>query len=302
MPKSRTAFLILISLVLASCGGVSYVEVMSTNQNSRVNYLVIHATSGYFEESLRLLTTRNPNPVSSHYLVPYRGDPTYNENSLSVYRLVPEERRAWHAGVSQWGEETSLNDRSIGIEIVNNFTCNGSLRNLSPEQPIDLECNFPSYPESQLEILIVLIEEILGRYPEIDPVDIVAHADIAPNRKSDPGPKFPWEDLYKRGIGAWYDIDAKNKYLSQLENQAASISELQCALLNYGYPIKVTGEHDTQSMFAFRAFQVHFRPSSYDGLVDNETAAILYALNEKYDRGLPSANCKPETGSRHTLN
>jgi N-acetyl-anhydromuramyl-L-alanine amidase AmpD len=292
MPKNRTAFLILISLVLASCGGLRYVEVMSTNENSRVNYLVIHATSGYFGESLRLLTTRNPNPVSSHYLVPYRGDPTYNANSLSVYRLVPEERRAWHAGVSQWGEETSLNDRSIGIEVVNNFTCNGSLRKLSPEQPIDLDCNFPSYPESQMEILIVLIEEILGRHPEIDPVDIVAHADIAPNRKSDPGPQFPWEELYNRGIGAWYDVDATHKYLGQLETQPATISELQCALLNYGYPVEVTGEHDTQSKLAFRAFQLHFRPSRYNGLVDNETAAILYALNEKYDRGLSNTNCK----------
>lgn len=293
MPKSRTTLLILISLVLASCGGLRYVEVMSTNQNSRVNYLIIHATSGNFEESLRLLSTRNPNPVSSHYLIPYGGDPTYSENSLSVYRLVPEDRRAWHAGVSQWGEETSLNDRSVGIEVVNDFTCTGSSQKFSSEQPIDLECNFPSYPKSQVEILIALIKEILERHPEIDPVDILAHADIAPNRKSDPGPQFPWEELYKTGIGAWYDIGTANKYLSQLKNQAASISELQCALLTYGYPIKVTGEQDTQSKFAFRAFQLHFRPSSYSGLVDNETAAILYALNEKYDRGPSDKNCKP---------
>jgi N-acetyl-anhydromuramyl-L-alanine amidase AmpD len=143
-----------------------------------------------------------------------------------------------------------------------------------------------------MEILIVLIEEILGRHPEIDPVDIVAHADIAPNRKSDPGPQFPWEELYNRGIGAWYDVDATHKYLGQLETQPATISELQCALLNYGYPVEVTGEHDTQSKLAFRAFQLHFRPSRYNGLVDNETAAILYALNEKYDRGLSNTNCE----------
>ena len=156
MPKSRTTLLILINLVLASCGGLRYVEVMSTIQNSRINYLVIHATSENFEESLRLLSTQNPNPVSSHYLIPYEGDPTYSENSLSVYRLVPEDRRAWHAGVSQWGEEKSLNDRSVGIEVVNDFTCTGSSRKLSSEQPLDLECNFPNYPESQVEILIAL--------------------------------------------------------------------------------------------------------------------------------------------------
>ena len=255
-------------------------DVTSTNQNSRINYLVIHATSGDFAESLRLLSTPNPNPVSSHYLVPYSGDPTYTSDNLRVYRLVSEERRAWHAGISQWAEETSLNDRSIGIELVNDFQCGEMATELLEEQPIQLDCDFPAYPESQIEILVLLINEILQRHPEIDSIDIVGHADIAPNRKSDPGPQFPWEKLYNRGIGAWYDAKTATKYLNQFKNNPVSVSELQCALSDYGYPIEVTGAQDIQSKFAFRAFQLHFRPSNYSGLIDNETAAILYALNE----------------------
>ena len=293
MHMARFFFLILILLSLMSCSGLSYIDVPSTNQNSRINYVVIHATSGDFAESLRLLSTPNPNPVSSHYLVPYVGDPTYTLDNIQIHRLVPEGRRAWHAGISQWAEETSLNDRSIGIEVVNEFKCQDLIvKDLSVDQSIELDCDFPIYPEPQVEIITVLLNEILQRYPEIDPIDIVGHADIAPSRKSDPGPQFPWEELYKRGIGAWYDSDTATTYLHQFKNRPVSISELQCALSSYGYPIEVTGEQDIQSKFAFRAFQLHFRPSNYSGLVDNETAAILYALNQKYDRRPSSEYCK----------
>ena len=289
---SRFFVLFLLHLSLTNCAGLRYIDVPSTNQNSRINYLVIHATSGNFAESLRLLSTPNPNPVSSHYLIPYSDDPTYKEDYLSVYRLVPEEKRAWHAGISQWAKESSLNDRSIGIEVVNDFKCGRLATELPKEQPIQLDCNFPFYPEPQIEVLVLLINEILQRHPEIDPIDVVGHADIAPNRKSDPGPQFPWEELYKRGIGAWPDSNTTTKYLSQLENQPVSVSELQCALSNYGYPIEVTGEQDIQSKFAFRAFQLHFRPANYSGLIDDDTAAILYALNRKYNRELYNHDCE----------
>ena len=267
---------------LIGCSGLDYVDVTSTNQNSRVNYIVIHATSELFQESLRLLSTPNPNPVSSHYLVPYSEDPTYQENDLRIYRLVSEERRAWHAGVSQWAEEKALNDRSIGIEIVNNFRCRSEgNRNNSPDS-INLECSFPNYPKDQIDLVLSLIKDILERHPEIDPVDIVAHSDIAPNRKSDPGPNFPWEEFYRHGVGAWYDISDFNEQLNKLKQQPPSILDVQCALSIYGYPIELTGAQDKQSQFAVRAFQLHFRPSSYSGLMDEETTAILYALNKKY--------------------
>ncbi|MDD9891744.1 MAG: N-acetylmuramoyl-L-alanine amidase [Gammaproteobacteria bacterium] len=292
-PKSimyRTILMLIGVLSLTTCAGLNYVDVESTNQNSRVNYLVIHATSEYFDESLRLLSTRNMNPVSSHYLVPYLEDPTYDRNKLRIYRLVDENRRAWHAGISQWGNESSLNDRSIGIEVVNNFKCNELETYIDEEVMIDLECTFPSYPATQIDILVELINEILVRHPGIDPVDVVAHADIAPNRKSDPGPEFPWEQLYARGIGAWYDDETVLRYSLEIERNKPSVLQLQCALASYGYPIEITGTHDLQSQFAFRAFQLHYRAADFSGIVDTETAAILYALNEKY-RGNSQRNC-----------
>ena len=108
MPDSflQKIFAIATCLAIISCSQLSFIDVPSTNHNSRISYLVIHATSEHFEESLRLLSTPNPNPVSAHYLVPAPNDPSYPENNLLVYRLVDEYRRAWHAGTSNWGNES----------------------------------------------------------------------------------------------------------------------------------------------------------------------------------------------------
>lgn len=284
--------LLLIAAVfsITGCTGLNYVDVVSTNQNSRVNFLVIHATSADFSESLSLLSTRHTNPVSAHYLVPYLEDTSYPQNELMIYRLVDENNRAWHAGVSQWGSEISLNNRSIGIEVVNNFNCEDLFIDHNRQMQINMECEFPEYPETQIEILVTLIKEVLARHPEIDPIDIVAHSDIAPNRKSDPGPNFPWEYLHKQGIGAWYDEETVQRYTVDLGRHTPSIQDLQCALSIYGFPIEVSGVHDLQSQFAFRAFQLHYRPDNFDGLLDTETAAILYSLIEKY-RGNNSRAC-----------
>jgi N-acetyl-anhydromuramyl-L-alanine amidase AmpD len=282
MKSLRLLVLFMTSLLLSACSGLRYVDIVSTNQNSRVNYLVIHATSSNFGDSLRLLSTRNPNPVSAHYLVPYLGDPSYTNSSIQIYRLVDEDRRAWHAGISQWEQESSLNNRSIGIEVVNDFKCSELITHLNAAPAIELECSFPVYPDSQIDSLVLLIKEILERHPGIDPVDIVAHADIAPSRKSDPGPNFPWQKLYEAGIGAWYENDTVAGYLAEFERQLPSIHDAQCALSIYGYPITQSGAQDLQSQFAFRAFQLHYRASDYSGLIDTETLAILYALNEKY--------------------
>jgi N-acetylmuramoyl-L-alanine amidase len=278
----KVKLITIMGLSVAACSAPKYVEILSTNQNSRVDYLVIHATSGQFQESLRLLSTPNPNPVSSHYLVPDLRDPTYNSKKLRIYRLVSEDRRAWHAGVSQWGDEVSLNDRSIGIEIVNDFTCEDRGNVNQTVENIQLECEFPKFPEAQIDAVVSLIEDILGRHPDIDPVDIIGHSDIAPNRKSDPGPNFPWEELYDRGIGAWYEEIDLEQQLTEIRQRPPSILDVQCALSTYGYPIDLTGKQDKQSQFAFRAFQLHFRPSNFSGFVDEETTAILYALNKKY--------------------
>lgn len=156
----------------------------SVAQNDRVRFLVLHYTATDDAESLRLLTQGN---VSAHYLV--KTHPDTVEGKPVVLQLVPEEQRAWHAGVSDWQGRNSLNDTSIGIEIVNKgFTETMLGRTWYP------------YNESQIKLIERLTKDIVERY-NIAPTDVVAHSDIAPLRKSDPGPLFPWKRLADQGIG-----------------------------------------------------------------------------------------------------
>ena len=285
-------------LTLTACGSGPVVDAPSRNHNSRVNYLVIHFTTENFADSLALLTEPSDNPVSSHYLIPEPNDSTYPERSLRVYRLVDESRRAWHAGQSYWNGEESLNDRSIGIELVNRSYCIDDAEDASapastdasadiPEDAdhdsaTDIYCFYPDFADAQIELLIELARDILERYPEIDPVDVVGHADIAPDRKVDPGPRFPWQYLYRAGIGAWYDDDTVLAYWRRFREEPPSLVVVQRALRAYGYRIEPTGVADAQSRDVVRAFQMHFRPSSVTGDVDAGTAAVLFALLEKY--------------------
>lgn len=277
----RILLLVLSSLGLG-CSSLPMIDAPSVNHNSRINYLVIHFTSEHFAESLRLLTQRTDSPVSVHYLVPETDDETYSRGRLRIHRLVAEDRRAWHAGNSYWGGAESLNNTSIGIEIVNRSACVDNNPGTENPVPEDQTCNFLQYSEEQLELVAELATDILRRYPDIDPVDVIGHADIAPGRRVDPGPLFPWKRLYELGVGAWHDDDTVGKYQVLFKSQMPSTSAIQAALNTYGYQIEPTGENDVQTRFVVRAFQMHFRPADVSGQVDAETAAILFALNEKY--------------------
>lgn len=281
---SRLKYLVVVSTLtlLSTCQVDPYVLIDSANQNSRVNMLVIHATSENFAESLRLLSTPTVNPVSSHYLVPAEHDETYPSKKLRVYSLVPEHRRAWHAGVSQWANATGLNDRSIGIEVVNEFKCSGATRDEALTSPNQLDCQFPEYTNAQIDLLIVLVKDILDRHPEIEPINIVGHSDIAPLRKSDPGPNFPWQRLYMEGIGAWPEQEDIDYFTQLFSTQLPSIRSIQRALAVMGYGVDVDGEISPGFEFALRAFQLHFRAENYTAEIDLETVAILWALIKKY--------------------
>jgi N-acetylmuramoyl-L-alanine amidase len=274
--------LFLLILLLAGCASIAVVDVPSANHNSRINYLVLHFTSENFAESLRLLTQRTDRPVSVHYLVPEPDDPTYPRKSLKIHRLVSEDRRAWHAGLSYWGGADSLNDTSVGIEIVNQSACIDNDPDTDTPVPEDQSCTLLQYPEEQIELVIKLAADILARNPDIDPVDVVGHGDIAPMRRVDPGPLFPWKRLYDHGIGAWYDDDAFERYCRQFDEVLPDLASIQSALKAYGYLIDETGENDVQTRFVVRAFQMHFRQSEFRGTIDTETLAILFALIEKY--------------------
>ena len=272
---------ILALCTLLACTPLRFVNVYSENQSGRVSYIILHYTSVDFAESLYLLTERTERPVSSHYLVPENGDPSYPRRNLAVYRLVDEDHRAWHAGRGYWRGITDLNSRSIGIEIVNRADCNA----VGPEGVLDdpaTHCEFPTYDPEQIDLVIELIQDILRRHPSIDADDILAHSDISFNRKLDPGPTFPWRRLYDHGIGAWYDEDTVDRYRERFGAQPVDLLLLQKGLAAYGYDVEETGELDKPTKYAIRAFQLHFRPSNWSGQPDRETLAIIFALLEKY--------------------
>ena len=127
-----------------------------------------------------------------------------------------------------------------------------------------------------------LLGEILERHPDIKPTHIVGHSDVAPARKIDPGPRFPWERLAKLGYGAWFDDETVIHYWERFLVEPLPLINIQNALATYGYGIESTGEDDEQTRNVLRAFQLHFRPYRVNREADVETTAILFALIEKY--------------------
>jgi len=279
---ARVGKAVLALMLLTGCSTLPLVEVPSENQNSRVNHLVIHFTSEAFDPSLKALTQTSDRPVSAHYLIPRLDDATYPYARLKIFKLVSETDRAWHAGESQWFRETALNDRSIGIELVNRSGCASDVTLSKQLKPLAALCRFEDYPSDQIAVLIQLIQGIIERHPEISPVNVVGHADIAPDRKVDPGPQFPWQTLHQAGIGAWYFERDKAFYLDWITGKTLDITRAQSALALVGYPIDVTGAQDHQSQRATRAFQMHYRPDNFTGLIDAETVAITLALLNRY--------------------
>jgi N-acetylmuramoyl-L-alanine amidase len=242
----------------------------ATAFDSRIRFLVMHYTAGSFKGSIDALTGPK---VSVHYVVPELNDPTYRQagfDDVQVFNLVDENDRAYHAGVSSWRGRSNLNDTSIGIEIVN-----------TSHQDADGQLVFLPYDPQQIEAVKALAKDILQRYPAIVPINVVGHSDIAPMRKSDPGPLFPWHELYEAGIGAWYEEEAKARYLQQYGLSGVDPRDVVQKLGKFGYDISAaTGADGIKGLL--RAFQMHYRPGNYDGVLDVETAAILAALIEKY--------------------
>jgi len=240
----------------------------SVAQNERVRFLVLHYTALDDAKSLNVLA--NGEAVSVHYLV--NTIPPIEGSKPVVLGLVPEGKRAWHAGVSDWSGRTNINDTSIGIEIVNpGYT-----------EEVDGSRRFYPFPDAQIDLVTRLAKDIVGRY-QIEPFNVLAHSDISPLRKSDPGPLFPWHALYKEGIGAWPDEATVTKYLNgRAMNAPASVHVIQTALNTYGYQIPQTGILDNETKSVISKFQMHFRASDFRGEPDIETEAIARALVEKY--------------------
>ncbi len=262
------------SIVSARPQGFNVVKTFfpAVAQNFRQKYIILHYTALDEEKSVRVLTQQS---VSAHYLV-------NDSDDKEIYQLVDENKRAYHAGISGWRSDKMLNDTSIGIEIVNT----GYVTDAAGSKI------FPEFPENQVRKVAALVKDLSERYM-IPPTNILGHSDVAPTRKQDPGPMFPWKMLYEEyGIGMWYDEDAKQAFydVAILEDYALQMTvpsfifKVQSALRDFGYDINSSGEYDNATAKTVEAFQYHFRPQEYSGKLDAETWAILQALNQKYPR------------------
>ncbi len=260
------------SIVSANPKGYKVVKTYfpSVGQNFRQKYIILHYTALDHDKSVRVLTEQS---VSSHYLV-------NDTNDNEIYQLVDENKRSYHAGISAWRTDSMLNDTSIGIEIVNS----GYVTDASGAKV------FPDFPESQVRKVAALVKDIADRYM-IPPTNILGHSDIAPTRKQDPGPKFPWKKLYDDyQVGMWYDDAVMQSFLSQINPETYALDSAttefiynyQLALKKLGYGIDANGRLDDATKKTIEAFQYHFRPQKYDGVMDAECWAILQALNQKY--------------------
>ncbi|MGB7126737.1 MAG: N-acetylmuramoyl-L-alanine amidase [Methylovirgula sp.] len=188
--------------------------------------------------------------VSAHYFIAEDGD---------ILQLVPEARRAWHAGESCWAGETDINSASIGIEIQNGGHAFGA----------------PAYPKAQIEAVIALCRDIAHRRA-IAPARILAHSDVAPGRKIDPGEYFPWSELAKEGVGHYVRPHLIGEDVPLAPGAVgAKVAALQEMLAVCGYDTSVSGAYDTKTVNAVAAFQRHFRPARVDGKADQSTIETL---------------------------
>jgi N-acetylmuramoyl-L-alanine amidase len=249
-----------LALLLAGCAGGLAIDNShrAVSQGPRVDLLVIHYTALDLPTSLRVLTQQE---VSSHYLV--------GDDPPTLYRLVDEDRRANHAGESAWQRRSLLNASSIGIEIVNPGYVDGPAgRRWAP------------YPPQQIDAVIALVRDITRRWG-ISPDRVVGHSDIAPGRKPDPGPLFPWKRLADEGLALWYDEALAAALQPRFQAALPAPDWFRQRLSELGYRVAAEGESEPSLHDVLVAFQMHFRPARHDGVPDAETAAILAALSSR---------------------
>jgi N-acetylmuramoyl-L-alanine amidase len=235
--------------------------VPSPNFDERVggppDMILLHYTGMVGGEAALARLTSAESKVSSHYVVFEDG---------RIVQCVPEEKRAWHAGVSHWAGETDVNSRSIGIEIVN------------PGH----EFGYSDFPLRQIAAVISVCKGILARRGPISPDRVLGHSDVAPTRKQDPGEKFPWELLNDSGIGHWVraaPLTVQGLTLRPGE-QSEAVARMQRMLKSYGYGLEESGVYDDLTRDVVIAFQRHFRQARVDGIADPSTLLTLRALAE----------------------
>lgn len=234
---------------------IELIDAPSPNFDQRTappDMLVLHYT-GMQTGDAALARLRDPEAkVSSHYMV---------EEDGRIFRLVAEERQAWHAGRAFWKGDTNINARSVGIEIVN------------PGH----EWGYRAFPRRQVEAVIALVSDIRSRW-SIRDADIVGHSDVAPDRKQDPGELFPWKQLAEAGHGLWAQPGPAPGPPLREGEEGAGVFALQAGLTRLGYDCAPSGTYDAHTATVVAAFQRHWLQSRVDGVADGHTRARLMAI------------------------
>ena len=235
-----------------------------------IDMLVLHYTGMRSAQNALSRLCDPEAKVSSHYVV---------EENGTVYQLVDEHKRAWHAGIASWRGNSNINQRSIGIEVVN------------PGHDL----GYRPFPKAQMEAVMQLSKEVCDRH-HIPSWNVVAHSDVAPERKQDPGELFDWKYLAQNGIGQLPEhkpmlvnlIEAPVKWVEhlfgggypqmELGDVGSAVLQMQKGLAAYGYGIQATGDFDLPTKAAVTAFQRHFRPNLVNGVWDEECHKSLEGL------------------------
>ena len=228
----------------------------AVGQSSRARFLVLHYTVANTPASIKILTQQQ---VSSHYLLTDEAQP-------KIYRLVDENRAAWHAGNSSWKNFTQLNNSSIGIEIVNAGWKD------TPQGRV-----YAPFPQAQMDALLPLVKDIVARHG-IAPENVLGHSDIAPLRKQDPGPQFPWQRLAQEGLILWPDANRVAAVRPAFEALLPDVAWFQRKLATHGFGLVQSGMYDEATRTTLAAFQMKYRPRDISGVADAETAALLEVL------------------------
>ena len=200
--------------------------------------------------------------VSCHYLIDEDG---------KITQMVSENMRAWHAGKGSWQDNKDVNSTSIGIELANIGPTQKDIDNGKTDA-------YPDFPEKQIKATIALIKDIQTRHT-IPAQNILAHSDIAPSRKFDPGERFPWQILHENDIGLWIKPEPiSSGVFLQFGDHGQSVEALQTMLQLYGYGIEINGNFDETTKHCVAAFQRHFRQTIVDGIADASTVKTLHNL------------------------
>tara|TARA_Y100000992_G_scaffold297593_1_gene261416 strand:+ start:1529 stop:2254 length:726 start_codon:yes stop_codon:yes gene_type:complete len=219
-------------------------------EKKKIKFLIIHYTGMRSEKNAIKKLVSNTSNVSCHYFIKKNGE---------IIQMLPDLYIAWHAGLSKWKNYNLLNTNSLGIEIHN------------PGH----QYGYKSFTKEQIKSLIYLLKKLIKKY-RVNKKNILGHSDVAPERKKDPGEKFPWQLLFNKQIGIWHRL--KESKLKKLKNKLITSSDTRLGLKL----LKKIGYKFNNKSKVVKAFQRRFRQKLINGIIDKETLEIIKNLVHIY--------------------